>query len=289
VFRDQLAMLARFDLVPVTVAEGVAHLARGGPGPRVALSFDDGYADNVTRALPLLAGVGARATFYLAAGLIERREAPWWDAVADGFARTAAPRLAWPGARGTEHHDLRGRGARAAALARVIPGFRLPPAARAQRIAALREALGVTGPAPCELMEWADAARLRDAGMEIGAHTLVHPHLTTLDPAGQSAEIAGSVELIERRLGVRPTGLAYPGGDYDSGTLALMAGTGLAYAVTTRAGTNQPGTPRFELLRRGLSDGACLDPGGRYATRLAMAEIEGAFDGLRAARAGAVT
>jgi hypothetical protein len=56
--------------------------------------------------------------------------------------------------------------------------------------------------------------------------------------------------------------------------------------VTTRAGTNDPRTPRFELLRRGLSDGACLGPGGRYAPRLAMAEIEGAFDGLRAARAG---
>ena len=79
VFAAQLDLLVQVGLAPVTVAEGLAFLESGAAGRRVAMSFDDGYADNVTRALPLLAARGARASFYLTAGWIERREPAWWD------------------------------------------------------------------------------------------------------------------------------------------------------------------------------------------------------------------
>ena len=83
------------------------------------------------------------------------------------------------------------------------------------------------------------------------------------------------------RLGVRPRGLAYPGGACDATTVNVAAATGLEYAVTTRAGIDVPGTPPFELRRRGLPEGACLGPSGRFSSRLAMAELGGAFDRLR--------
>ena len=89
VFTEQLSMLARAGLTPVTVAEGVAHLDRGEPGHVVAMSFDDGYADNITRALPALERFGARATLFLTAGLIDERRAPWWDELAHAL---SAPR-----------------------------------------------------------------------------------------------------------------------------------------------------------------------------------------------------
>ena len=73
-FDRQLGLLARLGLTPVTVAEGLAWLRGAREGRRVALSFDDGYRDNVTLALPRLVKAGARATFYLTAGLMERRE-----------------------------------------------------------------------------------------------------------------------------------------------------------------------------------------------------------------------
>jgi peptidoglycan/xylan/chitin deacetylase (PgdA/CDA1 family) len=45
---------------------------RDAPRPRVAITFDDGYADNHTHALPLLAARGLTATFFLTAGFLER-------------------------------------------------------------------------------------------------------------------------------------------------------------------------------------------------------------------------
>ncbi len=50
----QLRALATAGMTPVSVAEGLQRLDQGGAGHHVAFSFDDGYADNDTRALPIL-------------------------------------------------------------------------------------------------------------------------------------------------------------------------------------------------------------------------------------------
>ena len=99
--------------------------------------------------------------------------------------------------------------------------------------------------------------------MEVGAHTLTHPFLTTLSPDEQAAEIRGSMELIHQRLGVMPTGLAYPVGDHDDHTVEATRAAGLAHAVTTQAGDCRPDSPRHRLARRALPEGACIGPEGR--------------------------
>jgi peptidoglycan/xylan/chitin deacetylase (PgdA/CDA1 family) len=277
----QLALLAEVGLAPVTVGEGLARLASGRPGHVVALTFDDGYLDNATRALPALARHGARATFYLTAGLMESRRAPWWDVLAHVLERARAPRvegLAWAGAAPL---PLGGDAARRAALAALLPRFRVPPPVRDARLAELAISLGVAEPAPCELATWEQAAAFPRAGMEVGGHTLTHPHLTTLDAEDQRLEIGGSVALVRERLGVPCPGFAYPGGDHDEVTVAMARESGVAHAVTTLAGDNRAGAPAWTLHRRGLNEGACLDPAGRFSRRLALAEVDGAFDRLR--------
>ena len=278
VLHAQLAVLKRRGQVPVTVSQGLARLASGEPGRTVALSFDDGYADNVRRALPLLAADGARATFFLTAGLIEARRAPWWDRLAHLLVATRAARLEHEG-RVLELGDETGRGR---ALRALLPGFRVSPASQEALLGGLAGRLGVAEPAPCELATWEECAALRAAGMEVGAHTLTHPFLSTLSAAEQAGEIGGSFELIERRLGERPRGLAYPGGDHDAASVTASRAAGAAWAVTTRAGENRGDAPLFGLLRRGLSEGACLGPGGRFSARLTQAELDGRFEWLRA-------
>lgn len=279
---SQLGWLGSIGLTPVTVGRGLERLAEGREGHWVAMTFDDGYADNVTIALPLLEAAGARATFYLTAGLMEERRAAWWDEVVHALERASVPACDWRDPFGrTTRLELASPAGRSAALRALLPQLRLDPAARAATLARLREATGAAGAAPCALATWAQAARLGEAGMETGAHTLTHPHLSLLAPDAQRAEIAGSVALIERRLGARPAGFAYPGGDLDGTSVAIVREAGLEHAVTTRAGDVAPGDDRFTLCRRGLSEGACLGPGGRFSRRLAQAELDGAFDRVR--------
>ncbi|HYM80226.1 MAG TPA: polysaccharide deacetylase family protein [Candidatus Limnocylindria bacterium] len=287
VLRDQLELLQQLGLTPLGVAEGVRRLDEGRAGHWVALSFDDGYADNVRAALPLLAARGACATFYLTAGLMETRRAPWWDVLAHALERSSGDRLEWSAGGRTYDlslHDLR---ARVRALAALIPSLRVVPAEQAERLGSLRSALGVSDPASCELATWAESEALVAAGMEVGAHTMSHPFLSLLPGSEQDAEIRGSMDLIQRRLGVRVQGLAYPGGDYDAVSLDVARLAGLAYAASTRAGDNAIDQPRHELLRRGLPEGACLGPGGRFSRHLTTAELDGAFDRLRAGAAAA--
>jgi peptidoglycan/xylan/chitin deacetylase (PgdA/CDA1 family) len=285
IFAAQLQMLGAAGLAPVTVGEGLRFLAEGHPGHRVAMSFDDGYADNITRALPHLVRHGAKATFFLTAGWMEDREPAWWDVLAHALTHTRRDHLVWDRNGGTVEIALASAADRRRALATLLGELRHPPARRNVLLNALRTRLAVSDPAPCDLATWGEAGRLAVAGMEVGAHTMNHPWLTQLSTEEQRKEIAGSVERIAQRLGVAPTGLAYPGGDHDGATLAVVRELGLAYAVTTRSGANGPGTPRLELKRRGLSDGACLGPGGRFSRHLAMAELGGAFDSLRGVEA----
>jgi peptidoglycan/xylan/chitin deacetylase (PgdA/CDA1 family) len=70
-FEAQLRFLREHRIRTLTATQLADELARGGrPNDAVVLTFDDGYADNATVALPLLERFGARATFYVSSGFV---------------------------------------------------------------------------------------------------------------------------------------------------------------------------------------------------------------------------
>lgn len=70
-------------------------------------------------------------------------------------------------------------------------------------------------------LTWAQIAELRAGGMDIGNHTLDHPHLDTLGYDAQRAQILGAQDTIQARLGMRPVTMAYPFGAYNDDTLTI--------------------------------------------------------------------
>ncbi|MEO5616412.1 MAG: polysaccharide deacetylase family protein, partial [Candidatus Eisenbacteria bacterium] len=151
VLEAQLALFKSAGLSPLTVSEGLSRLAENTRGHWLALSFDDGYADNVERALPLLRKAGARATFYLTAGLMERRRPAWWDVLAHALARATRSRLDWTAANGESVPlELESPAGRRAALRALLPGLRARPETRDAALERLREGTGAPGSAPCE-------------------------------------------------------------------------------------------------------------------------------------------
>jgi peptidoglycan/xylan/chitin deacetylase (PgdA/CDA1 family) len=75
----------------------------------------------------------------------------------------------------------------------------------------------VGGPHESELLplSWKEITALSNAGWEIGSHTRSHPDLTTLGDDALDAELAGSREDLEERLGRPCRAIAYPYGLVD--------------------------------------------------------------------------
>lgn len=70
-----------FEVLPLT--DLIDRLERGGDiGSCLAITFDDGYRDNLERAVPILERYGLPATFFLTTGFIGTERVPAWDAQA---------------------------------------------------------------------------------------------------------------------------------------------------------------------------------------------------------------
>lgn len=262
------ALGKRYDLT--TVSGGWKQLRSDGQRSLVALSMDDGYKDNRTHLLPLLQRVGAPATVYLESAPLEERSLNWshlffWLLDRLGPERLVARFTAeCRDARTNELWRALAKEDRATSyhLKRVLK-YEAPAAERTRAIRALFDAEGGDERALCDAlyMTWDDARALRDAGVELGGHTVHHEILARLDEHAQRAEIGGSRTALLRHVGDADASFAYPFGrrwDFDSASKAAAQLAGFACATTTHAGVNTKDRDPFELARLMLDQDARL-------------------------------
>jgi len=89
---------------------------------------------------------------------------------------------------------------------------------------------------------------LAGEGIEFGAHSRTHPHLTKLTPADRDAEISGSGEDLAQWLGRSTAAFAAPYGDVDTETVKMIARQYRA-AFGTRFAKARRGQDRHDLPR----------------------------------------
>ncbi len=85
-------------------------------------------------------------------------------------------------------------------------------------------------------MTLSELKTLRDAGMELGAHTLNHADLSKLPVNKQQDEIALSKAYLLERVGAPVTSFAYPSGKYGVHTPGIVGNEGIPFAVTVHHG-----------------------------------------------------
>jgi len=85
-------------------------------------------------------------------------------------------------------------------------------------------------------LRWDELGELAELGIEIGSHTITHPHLPRLSDAALARELADSRQRIGDELGLRCRYLAYPYGDEDERirAAARRAGYEAAFALPGR-------------------------------------------------------
>ncbi len=251
-FEQQMAFVARAYIV-LPVEELAERMARGAlPRNALAITFDDGYLDNLTHAAPILARHGLPATVFLATGVIGTGKPLWFDSLAIAFKRARLD--VWTAPWG-ETLPLRTTAERLQALAEAQHRLKLQPGGDRLRLVddVLRD-LDLSDLTPLKnlMMTWDDVHALSRLGIRIGAHTVTHPILSRLSEAEAQAEIRGSRAAIAAACGSAPRAFAYPNGrshDYTDAVVRTVRDAGFTCAVTTRFGVNTSRTSPYELRR----------------------------------------
>ena len=239
-----------FQVLPL--ADALQRLTSGTLAPRAAaITFDDGYLDNHSVALPLLQRHGMPATFFIATDYLDGGMM-FNDAIIASIRATQRATLGLE-ALGLGVLPVATIEQRRAALQRVIAAVKyLGPAERNRAVQALQQAAG-TAPAGDPMMKRRHLVDLLSAGMSIGAHTCSHPILSRLADPLALREIRDSKVRLESELGVEVPLFAYPNGkpgtDYTAAHAEMVRACGFRAAVSTAPGAASQASDVFQLPR----------------------------------------
>ena len=92
---------------------------------------------------------------------------------------------------------------------------------------------------------------MAECGIDFGAHTFTHPHLTQIPPEQLVREVRDCKGYLEQLLGKPITTFCYPYGktSYSEEIRQLVIDSGYQAACTTRSGCNYPDSDAFALKR----------------------------------------
>ncbi len=271
-FDAQLAVIARV-ATPLPLDE-FEHRRRAGrlPERAVAVTFDDGYADNLHAAAPALARHAIPATVFVTAGMVGSNREFWWDDVERVAFASVLPAAPPPGLTipwdPSDGNAVRGEAVDGWNIAsRVDPSPRhrlyrafalalhpLATALRDVRVATWRAWAGVPadGRATHRVVTEAELRALAASpGISVGAHTVTHPSLAHIPATEQSREMAESRAWLERTLGMPVRALAYPFGTAGdvSGATVRAASAICDYALANEPGAAWRWSSRWRLPR----------------------------------------
>nr|WP_315245010.1 polysaccharide deacetylase family protein [uncultured Albidiferax sp.] len=247
------------------------------PERAVAITFDDGYADNRTQAQPILARHGLPASFFIATDFLDGGRM-WNDTVIESVRGCRAPQLdlrsiAKPDGIGDLGlHTIASPSDKRSAIGAIIGQIKYLPVAQRHALTLQIADCAQVEP-PTDLMMTSQQVReLRQLGMQIGAHTRSHPILATLSADAARAEIAESRVRLEQLLGERVGLFAYPNGkpgtDYSPESVQIVRELGFDAAVSTTWGASRSGTDPFQIPRFTPWDRSKLRFGARFAGNL---------------------
>jgi peptidoglycan/xylan/chitin deacetylase (PgdA/CDA1 family) len=281
-FARQLEVIRAMGFRTVRVSE-MADALRAGHLPRrtIAVTFDDGYRDNLEAARPILERYETPASHYATAGYIGADEPFWWDALDLVFLRpghlpdtveiTLAGKLhrwslgedavlkpgqetRWPDWRPFSPAPTRRHAVHDSLWTLLVAAL---PEERNRVVRQLLDWAGVkpkawAGSRP---MSEVELRALRGDGLvEIGAHSLTHPALSALPPASQAHELNASKARLEQILGEKVVGCSYPNGRSSSQVQQLAREAGYDFACGSVAGAVGSRSNLFHLPRVSARD-----------------------------------
>jgi peptidoglycan/xylan/chitin deacetylase (PgdA/CDA1 family) len=243
---------------PVSMDDVVAaHEGGAALPPRAfAITFDDGFRNNLTVAAPILERAGVPATFYVTTGFVAGNGASWIDTVEAALAASTADELVLPWeSTARPSATTAQRIAVAEEVRRVVKSTpELDPYAVAEEIAAAAGTPRLEpDPELDDKLTWDEVRELAaQQRFIVGGHSHTHRVLSFLDAEELEREVAVSTTMLAEALGAPVRHYSYPEGlehCYSDAVIAALRRHGVVCAPTAIAGVNPPGADLFELRR----------------------------------------
>ena len=255
VFEREMRYVAQHYKV-VSLKALLEHLDSNSTETLFAITFDDGYRDNYTNALPILSRYGLPATIFLTTGCMDFEEPMWFEQLANAVKNTDRKFVDLE----TDVPRRLGLGTQAERLeagGQIFGALRtLDDSSRRWWLAKILDQLAVpAGKSRLgRMLTWDQVRQMTRHQIDFGGHTVSHPFLSKL--AGEQAEweVSECKRRIEQELQRPVAHFAYPNGreeDFTAGNKHVIRNAGYSAAVSTIWGMNHPSTDRLELRRGG--------------------------------------
>ena len=255
-FAEQMEMLSKYAHT-MSLTTLVQYLKEDSLPPQsVAVTFDDGYVDNLYNAKPILEKYEIPATVFVCTGYAGKEF--WWDELERlvmssdvdlGVLRLQVreSQFVWNELKGS--HDADERRKFCHALYNFL--LKLDIEEQDQAMHTIRNWSRVSSQgATARALNCDELLQLADGGLiEIGAHTQHHPMLPQLSLERQTEEIVSSKQDLEEWLGRPINGFAYPNGRADENAKRIVRQAGFAFACTSLHDVIRRGRDLHELTR----------------------------------------
>ncbi len=268
-FTQQMAVLKR-RFVVLSLEEFADRMERRSPFPNSSclITFDDGWRDNFTNALPILRRHELPAVVFLPMNYIGRQRLFWQEALANLLVRvvnnvreepTRRSRfrgvLASVGLEGVL--DITETDPRPLIIVAISSAKQVPAPVLQETIAALADALGVgidDLSTTDGFMDWEQIGQMARQGIAFGGHGVEHRLLTQVPSDEARGEIHGAKEVLDGRLkDVVPT-FSYPNGYWTPEIVDMVKASGYRLAFITHRGLVSCGDDRFTLRRLNIHE-----------------------------------
>lgn len=240
------------------------------PARAAAITFDDGYEDNFSVALPILQRHGLTSTFFIATGFLDGGRM-WNDTVIESI-RACPFEVLDLTVLGLGSHAIANFEQKRMAIDGIIHQIKYMPVDQRTELTQRLAEVAQVNPPDNLMMTSAHVRDMRRAGMQIGAHTISHPILAKLTDDQARHEVMGSKLFLERLLGERVSLFAYPNGkpgeDYNPQNVEVVRSLGFDAAVSTQWGASRSGDDIFQIRRFTPWDRTRLRFGARMVANL---------------------
>jgi len=230
--------------------------------PRVVVTFDDGYHDNLTNALPIAESKGVPITVFVTSGILGDHNGFWWDRL--GTLLRSRPQhvreIDLPAGGRNVRLPLGSSGIRADlnSVRRHLLPLPVTEIERALDTVSEQWQVGSAPPRDARTLTSEDLLRLAASDTAtIGAHTVDHVRLRDRPAQEQQDTISGSKWELEQSIGRAVSHFAYPfglHGDFDDRSVDAVRSAAFDTACTSIPGKVRQSTDPYRLPRRMVMD-----------------------------------